>query len=146
MMEIMLGRNYKEEYISSIKDEITKLTETYRSLFEKCSYYLERLGSSALEVNVLKGVGAAEKAVGKLIGSIPLIKEGAVDEFLQDSAVHLKKNAIGMENEAVHCFAAIGNPGTSVFIDRMEDMIQIYNHTEQICFDDKKIYLVSASE
>ena len=146
MMEIMLGRNYKEEYISSIKDEITKLTETYRSLFEKCSYYLERLGSSALEVNVLKGVGAAEKAVGKLIGSIPLIKEGAVDEFLQDSGVHLKKNAIGMENEAVYCFAAISNPGTSVFIDRMEDMIQIYNHTEQICFDDKKIYLVSASE
>jgi len=25
----------------------------------------------------------------------------------------------------------------------MEDMIQIYNHTEQICFDDKRIYLVA---
>ena len=145
MMEIMLGRNYKEEYISSIKDEITKLTEAYRSLFEKSSYYLEKLGSSALKANVLKGVGTAGKAVGKFIGSIPLIKEGPVDEFLQDSGAHLKKNAIGIEKEAVHCFASIGNPGTRVFIDRMEDMIQIYNHTEQIFFDDKKIYLVSAS-
>ena len=59
--------------------------------------------------------------------------------------MNLKKNAIGMEKEAVHCFASLGNPCTRVFIDRMEDMIQIYNHTGQICFDDKRIYLVSAS-
>lgn len=25
----------------------------------------------------------------------------------------------------------------------MGDMIQIYNHTDKICFDDKRIYLVS---
>lgn len=67
------------------------------------------------------------------------------NEFLQDSGAHLKKNAIGMEKEAVHCFASASNPGTRMFIDRMEDMIQIYNHTEQIFFDDKKIYLVSAN-
>ena len=145
MMEIMLGRNYKEEYISNIKEEITKLTENYRSLFEKCSRYLDKLGNSALDANVLKGAGTAGKAVGKFIGSVPLIKEGSVDEFLQDSGVNLKKNAIGMEKEAVHCFASLGNPCTRVFIDRMEDMIQIYNHTGQICFDDKRIYLVSAS-
>ena len=49
---------------------------------------------------------------------------------------------IGMEKKAVNQFAELNNSGTRVFIDRMEDMIQIYNHTEQICFDDKHIYLV----
>lgn len=143
LMEIMLSGNFKEPYIEGIKDEIREMTETYRSLFDKSSHYLEKIGGSALEANVLKGVGTAGKAVGKFIGSIPLIKEGPVDEFLQDSGAHIKKNAIDMEKEAVHRFASISNPGTRVFINKMEDMIQIYNHTEQICFDDKRIYLVA---
>ena len=146
MMEIMLGGNYNEMYISGIKDEIEKLTEAYRSLFEKSSRYLEALGSSALESNVLKGVGTAGKAVGKLIGSIPLVKEGQVDEFLLDSGAHIKESAVDMEKEAVHRFAAVGNPCTAVFVDKLDDMIQIYNHTDEICFDDKQIYLVSGNE
>ncbi len=146
MMEIMLGGNYNEMYISGIKDEIEKLTEAYRSLFEKSSRYLEALGSSALESNVLKGVGTAGKAVGKLIGSIPLVKEGQVDEFLLDSGAHIKESAIDMEKEAVHRFAAVSNPCTAVFVDKLDDMIQIYNHTDEICFDDKQIYLVSGNE
>ena len=143
MMEIMLGGNYKEEYITGIKDEIIKLSGNYRDLFEKSSLYLEKLGRSAVEANVLKGIGTAGKAVGKFIGSIPLVKEGPVDEFLQDGGANLKKNAIGMEKQAVHQFAALNNSGTQIFVNKMEDMIQIYNHTERICFDDKQIYLVA---
>lgn len=143
MMEIMLGGNYKEEYITGIKDEIIKLSGNYRELFEKSSLYLEKLGRSAVEANVLKGIGTAGKAVGKFIGSIPLVKEGPVDEFLQDGGANLKKNAIGMEKQAVHQFAALNNSGTHIFVNKMEDMIQIYNHTERICFDDKQIYLVA---
>lgn len=143
MMEIMLGGNYKEEYITGIKDEIIKLSGNYRELFEKSSLYLEKLGRSAVEANVLKGIGTAGKAVGKFIGSIPLVKEGPVDEFLQDSGANLKKNAIGMEKQAVHQFAALNNSVTHIFVNKMEDMIQIYNHTERICFDDKQIYLVA---
>lgn len=143
MMEIMLGGNYKEEYITSIKDEIIKLSGNYRDLFEKSSLYLEKLGGSAVEAKVLKGIGTAGKAAGKFIGSIPLVKEGPVDEFLQDGGANLKKNAIGMEKQAVHQFAALNNSGTHIFVNKMEDMIQIYNHTERICFDDKQIYLVA---
>lgn len=143
MMEIMLGGNYKEEYITGIKDEIIKLSGNYRDLFEKSSLYLEKLGRSAVEANVLKGIGTAGKAVGKFIGSIPLVKEGPVDEFLQDGGANLKKNAIGMEEQAVHQFAALNNSGTHIFVNKMEDMIQIYNHTERICFDNKQIYLVA---
>lgn len=143
MMEIMLGGNYKEEYITGIKDEIIKLSGNYRELFEKSSLYLEKLGRSAVEANVLKGIGTAGKAVGKFIGNIPLVKEGPVDEFLQDGGANLKKNAIGMEKQAVHQFAALNDSGTHIFVNKMEDMIQIYNHTERICFDDKQIYLVA---
>lgn len=143
LLEILLSGNFKEEYISRIKDEIRSLSDTYRDLFGQCSMYLEKMSDSAIDTNVLKGMGAASKAVGKFIGGIPVIKEGPIDELLQDSGAHLKENAIGIEQKSVREFATIGNPGTGVFVDQMDDMIQIYNHTSQICFDDKKIYLVA---
>lgn len=80
---------------------------------------------------------------GKFIGSIPLVKEGRVDEFLQDSGKHIKLNAKEIGMSTITEFAEISNPETRVFIVKMEEMIQIYNHTERICFDDKKIYLIA---
>ena len=142
-MEIMLSGNFQESNIDGIRAEVLKASKTYRLSFEKSSSYLERLGGSSVEANVLNGIGAASNAVGKLIGSIPLVKEGPVDELLQKGGYNLKKNAGGMEKEAVCRFASVGNPGVGTIVDKMNDMIKIYNHTEQICFDDKRIYLVT---
>ena len=91
----------------------------------------------------MKGVGNASDAVGKLIGIIPKIKDGQADEFLQDSGARLKNNAADMERNVVKAFAEISNPGTGVFTEKMRDMILIYNHTSEICFDNKQIYLVA---
>ena len=62
--------------------------------------------------------------------------------------VHLRllmvhQNAIGMKKKAVKAFAAIGNLETGMFVDKMEDMIRIYNRTSQIYFDNEKIYLLA---
>lgn len=143
LMEIMLSGNFKEEYILGIKDEIREMSQTYRDLFEECSVRLEKMGNSALEAKVVKGLGTAGKAVGKFIGNIPLVKEGPVDELLQDKGAHLKSNATGMEKKFVVAFAAIGNPGTGMLVEKMQDMVQIYNHTSQIYFDKEKIYLMA---
>lgn len=146
MLEIMLGENFKEEFISKNKDDIAAMTNKYRTLFEKCSLHLEKMGNSAVEANVVKGLGIAGKAVGSFIGSIPLIKEGPVDEFLQDTGETLQRDAEGMETKAVKEFAPIGNPGTTVFVEKLEDVIKIYNHTSQIYLDNERIYLITDSE
>lgn len=142
LIEIMLSGNFKEEYISGIKDEIREMSLTYRDLFGECSVILEKMGKSTLETNMVKKLGSASKAVGKLAGKIPLVKEGPVDEFLQDKGAQLKGNAVRMEEKSVGAFAAIGNPGTGRLVEKMQDLIQIYNHTSQICFDNEKIYLL----
>lgn len=143
LLEIMLSGNFKEEYITGIKEKIEALSMTYRDLYGECSEYLERLSSSVLEANLLKGIGNASDAVGKLVGIIPKIKDGQADEFLQDSGARLKNNAADMERNVVKAFAEISNPGTGVFTEKMRDMILIYNHTSEICFDNKQIYLVA---
>ena len=142
-MEIMLSGNFKEEYIAKVKEEIKNLSDTYREQFKNGSLYLEGICKVGLDTNVVKGIGIAGKTVGKIIGSIPLVKEGQVDEYLKNKGAQLHKNAIEMETKAIKEFAAACNPSNKVFVDKTEDMIQIYNHTAQICFDNENIYLIA---
>lgn len=62
----------------------------YRELYTKCSMMLEKLADKSLEQNLLQGIGFASKKAGQLIGSIPLVKEGPVDELLQEGGEKLK--------------------------------------------------------
>lgn len=109
----------------------------------KCSVYLEKLSDAAFEKQILKGIGSASRTVGKLIGNIPVVKNGPVDEFLQDKGIRLRQSADSMEKDIVEAFAEISNPETSVFLEKMQDMIRIYNHTKEIYFDQKQIYLIT---
>ena len=141
LAEIMLSGNFKEEYITGVKEEIENNSMIYRKLHKQCSDYLEKMSSSSLETNFLKGIGGASKAVGQFLGGIPFLKEGPVDEFLQDSGSQLENTANGIEKDTIKSFAEINNPKTIVFVEKMNDLIRIYNHTQDICFDEKNIYL-----
>lgn len=143
LIEIMLSGNFKEENILSIKEEIQKLSFAYRDIYGECSVYLEGMEKSSVESNLLKGVSATSKAVGKIIGSIPKIKDGQIDERLQEAGEHVSDKAKTMETDSIAAFAEMSNPGTSLFTDKMDDLIFVYNQTTDICFDSNNIYLIA---
>lgn len=142
MLEVMLSGNFKEEYLQGICHELEEQGAAYRDLFTKSSVYLEKISGTAIEKNVLKGIGTTSVALGKFVGELPLLKKGSADEFLQNRGLKLSNQAEKLESAAVRSFAEIRDPGIRVFVSRMTDMSQIYNHTSDICFDEKNIYLI----
>lgn len=143
LIEIMLSGNFKEENILSIKEEIQKLSFAYRDIYGECSVYLEGMEKSSVESNLLKGVSATSKAVGKFIGSIPKIKDSQIDERLQEAGEHVSDKAKAIETDSIAAFAEMSNPGTSLFTEKMDDLIFVYNQTTDICFDSNNIYLIA---
>lgn len=143
LIEIMLSGNFKEENILSIKEEIQKLSFAYRDIYGECSVYLEGMEKSSVESNLLKGVSATSKAVGKFIGSIPKIKDGQIDERLQEAGEHVSDKAKAIKTDSIAAFAEMSNPGTSLFTEKMDDLIFVYNQTTDICFDSNNIYLIA---
>ena len=142
-MEIMLSGNFKEENIEGIIAEIDSQSLAYRELFRDASSYLEKISNRSVEDNLAKGVGTASNAIGKAIGRIPLVEKGPVDEFLQDKGSKLKQSAKEREKEPILALADASNPGTGLFLDKMHEMVRIYNHTSEICFDQDNIYLLA---
>ena len=143
LAEIMLSGNFKAENIQAAIDEIRKNTDEYRSLFGECSVHLEKLLKGSIETNLLKGVGAASNAMGKLIGSIPKVKDGQVDEFLIEKGEKIKSGAQGISWDVIKSFAEVSNPNTGGFLRKLEEMDKIYNHTTGICFDKDNLYLIA---
>ena len=144
MLEILLSGNYKEGYISDKSSELEQYVVDYRELFSECSMYLESLSDASLQQKILKGVGFAGKAVGKAIGAIPVIKNGPVDEFLIEKGTRIAENAESMKEKTIRSFARLSDPNVRMFIAKMDDMVRIFNHTSEILFDDKQMYLIAA--
>lgn len=103
---------------------------------------IEKLVDKYIEQNVLQVIGFASKKAGQLIGSIPMVKEGLMEELPQEGGAKLDKSASKMIENTLATFAEMSNPGTSLFADKMDDLIQIYNHTEVTCFDKERLWLV----
>ena len=142
-LEVALLGDFREEHILKVKEDIEERSMRYRQIYAACSAYVEKVAKNGLEANVIKGIGNAGKAIGGFIGSIPLVKEGPVDEWLIGGGDVLKKNAKGMENDAVQALSAVSNPETGVFTEKMDMLNRICNHTSKICFDKEKIYLIA---
>lgn len=143
LLEILLSGNFKEESIRENQREIEAMSLQYRELYSGCSSFLEKVGKSSLEAHVLRGVGTTSDAVGKWIGSIPVVKEGMVDEYLQSKGARIKDHAGEMRTGAMEEFSGLRDPQTHIFLEKMEDMNQIYNHTAAIRVEGGQLCLLA---
>ncbi|MGN1042561.1 MAG: hypothetical protein ACI4SK_03650 [Christensenellales bacterium] len=141
LLEVLLSGNFDEIYIGEIKNEIESLSTLYREIFCEASKYLENESVSGLKFQFLNKSGSATEAVGKFFGSIPKIKNSNVDEYLQEESEKLKYNAADSIQALLTNFAEVSSPSTELFTERLQEMILIYNHTNEIFFDDKNLYL-----
>ena len=129
--------------IKCIKDEIHGYAIAYRENYSSGSLFLEKLSNASIQANVLKGMGVVGKATGKLIEKIPVVKEASVDEFLQGSGEQLHHRSDDLKKKAVEAFAEISDPGVRIFTEQMDELIQIYSHTQEIYIDRDYIHLVA---
>ena len=143
LTEIMLSGNFKEENIYAAVEEIRKSSDEYRSLYSECSVYLEKLSKGSVETNFMKGLGEASTALGKFIGNIQKAKDSQVDGFFLGMGEKIRSGVQGNSRGVIESFAEVSNPNTDGFINNLEDMDKIYNHTKEICFDKDNLYLIA---
>ena len=142
LIEILLSENFDQSYIADVKNTINGFVKDYRYFFDEASNHIDRLGDKSIDSLALKTFGHISCGAGKLIDKIPKIRDGLVDELLESEGEYLIEQVSAMKTEPIREFAKLHNPNVGVLTDRMEDLIQIYNHTERICIDKDNIYLV----
>ena len=140
-IEVMLLGNFRSEYILQIKSQVEEYTEAYKKAHSDCYEVLKKLTSGSIDKHVLKGVGVAVEAVGSFIGSIPVIKDGQVDEWLIDKGSGIKKESENVGERALAEFKETEEPGSSLFIENLKLVDELYNKTSDIYIDKENVYL-----
>ena len=139
----MLEGKFTEESIDSVINEIRKYSDEYRDLFGKSSEFLEERSNEALEAYAYKGVGIAANAMGKFVQKIPKVNGEKLGDSLQEKGKQIQQFAEDGNRKIVETFAGAGDPKTRVFLNEMENLMQIYNRTAEICIDNKGFYLIA---
>ena len=73
------------EDLKIVADKVHDYQENYDRQFEQCRDYVKKFSGGSVEMMVAGGIANAAKGLGKLIGSAPILKDGPVDEWLQNS-------------------------------------------------------------
>jgi len=141
MVEVMLSGNFREENITSKKAEIEANTQYYGKLYDDVNALLEKLSGKAIEGKVMRGAARVGTITGSVINKIPVVNKGPVDELLMLGGAKLFELSDAVTSVSV--FEGAKNPHTDIFVEKMDDMIQIYNHTDRICFDNENVYLMT---
>ena len=81
-MEVMLSKNFQAEYLSKIAEEIREHALQFRNLYTASYDKIEALKKDAITAQAANRLADASRSVGNLIGKIPVVKDGPVDEFL----------------------------------------------------------------
>lgn len=80
-MEVMLSKNFQVEYLTKIEEEIREHAMKFRTLYTECFDKIEMIKKVALTTQAANKLADASRSLGNLIGKIPVVKDGSVDEF-----------------------------------------------------------------
>lgn len=78
----MLSKNFQAEYLDKIESEIRENAMKFRDLYTACFDKIELLKKEAVTTQAANKLADMSRTVGNIIGKIPLVKDGPVDEFL----------------------------------------------------------------
>lgn len=81
-MEVMLSKNFQAEYLDKISSDIRENANRFIELYSQCYDKIEAMKKEAITTQAAGKAAKAAKFVGDVIGKIPVVKNGPVDEFL----------------------------------------------------------------
>lgn len=81
-MEVMLSKNFQTENLEKVSNDIRENAEKFIELYTQCYDKVEALKKEAITAQAANRAAKATKFVGNIIGKIPVVKNGPVDEFL----------------------------------------------------------------
>lgn len=139
-IEVMLLGNFEEGYLSNVRDKMADYSLQYRTLYTECFDQLVEESGSTVESMLLGGVSVASGVLGKAIGSIPVIKEGPVDEALIDAGGKVGDYRFDRVAESLSRMGKTSNTCITPFIDNVDDLNTLYNKPFEVCFDSEDVY------
>lgn len=140
--EILFQGNFDAGYLESIEDKIDQYSIEYREMYSAVYDKLEKDKGAALQGVLMKGIGKAGKGLGDVVGKVPLLQKGPVDEMLKKAGKQISKQRNEDEKNDLSGLLPQHNCNVKPFIDTLDMIDKMYNKPVVLAFDKNKVYLL----
>ena len=82
--------DYQEKTVQALLNSLGECENRYKEFYNSCFHELEESAHSGIDNQAIRGIANAAGFLGGVIGSIPIIRQGPVDEALDDASKFLK--------------------------------------------------------
>lgn len=140
-LEIMLLENFNEQYLESVIKRIEEYTLQYRELYTEGYSKIEEMSKSSVQSFLTRGVAGFTKGAGEIIGKIPVVSKGLVDEALISAGGKIEKLGDKKTDKAMNRLIGSAMNCATPFVENIKTINKIYNEPMEILFDNENIFL-----
>ena len=141
----MLQKDFDEKHIESVANKMVIMSERYNTLYQNCHSQIENYHKSAVGVKLIGGIGNATKKLGQVIGAIPVIKEGKVDETLIHAGESIDQHNQESIQQRLVAFENLETNRMRPFIENIQNIGLLYNMENAMITDGETLYVLNSS-
>lgn len=142
-LDVVLGENYKEDYLQNVSEKIKGNVYQYRVDYTEVYNQLSDYANSSAQKKLLEGVGAFGKLTGKAVAKVPIVSKGLLDEALIAAGEKIEDFSGKHVDNVMEQFMENKDAGVQLFLDNIENINQLCNQKVDILFDNEVIYLTA---
>ena len=144
LMDVLVLKNFKKEYLTEISDRIKELAYSYLVLYTKCYVLLSDAAGKTIENGVMKALSTAAKGTGKFINKIPVVERGQLDENLIKAGDKLSEYKDDSNEALLRQITTMRESSISQFAELIDSINILHNEESEILFDAENLYVKAA--
>jgi len=140
-LDIMLQRSFEKKSLDAVVMKIDEHAERYAELYRACHTQIENYLQTSVEAQVLGGIGSIATALGKAMASVPILRDGPVDEALISAGQALDRQNKDVLQKSLKSFEQIEDSRMAPFIDSIRTVNALYNTPGGLLMDSENLYV-----
>ena len=145
-LDVLLQKAFDTVAIESVTEKIKLMAHRYEALYADCYSQVSKYQHSAIEAKFLDAVGVVTTGLGKAIGSIPIIKDGAIDEALISAGESIGKHNQDAIERKLHTFSMFEDNRVNPFIENLQSVNLLYNAENAMLTDGENLYILQSTQ
>ena len=144
-LDIMLQGNFEATAIESVTTKMTDMAKRYKALYSDCHAQIAKYHRSAIESQIIGGIGLATKGLGKAMAAVPIIREGPVDEALINAGDSIGKFNRDSVQKKLQAFETFETDRMEPFVENLQSVNLMHNTENAMITDGTHLYLLQSA-
>ena len=145
-LDLMLQKNFDSSYLESTASRMAEHANRYTELYNGCRGQIENYYHTSIDTQIVGGLGFLAKALGNAIASVPILRDGPVDEMLVNVGESISEGEKGRHQGKMEHFAVLDNDRMQPFIENIRTINLMQNNQNAILFDSDYLYVLSPTQ